>query len=165
MDSGSAQLPGGYSDKRATIPDIFRKWINRYVFSSEELQELEQFNDSVLYTTTIDLSVARTFANPFVINEKGRMVIGYGVTTSTLYTGGTPGKNTGLETVVNTVMASCYFNERLDDSGAFILKHGRGFRGDFRKLTLTNPSQSNNSMRIVVFKFNEYPIVCGDVPA
>lgn len=152
---------GGYNSRAQSIPSQFLKWVNRYKYSSEELQEMNQVADSVLYTELLDLSVARPRSNPYVISRPGRAVVIYGVTTSTAYN---PLTNAGVETVVNTVVAGCFFNDNLDPNSMWVLKHGRGFRGDFRKLQLTWPAQSSNSARLVVFNFDDVPFFSGDVP-
>lgn len=159
------QVNGGFqAPRRGTITDTFQKFINRYVFSSEELTEMSQFNDDLIYTQVLTLSTAQPISNPLIVPVPGRCVIIYGVTTATLYDPETSPNN--VETVVNTVTAGCFFNDRpATKNNMFVLKHGRGYRGDFRSLKLCWPAQANNSARLVIFKFDDYPLVCGDVPA
>lgn len=150
-----------YSEERFSIPSRFLKYVSRFLFSSDEIQDLEQNNYPVTYTEILDLSVAQSFSNPKVINVPGRAVVIYGVTSATVYD---PVANTGAETVDTTVMVFCRFTRESQDtrSNAAVLKHNRGVRGDFTKLYLSWPAQANLSARLKIIKFDETPWYNGE---
>lgn len=154
---------GGYQQREFTTPSRFLKWISRYHFQSEELQDLVQTQGQKIHSMLVDLSVARDRTNPLIINEPARAIVIYGVTTSSAYD---PEANTGIETVANTAMMACWFDDdRRNAENLYVLKHGRGYRGDFRQVTLMWPAQSNVSARIHIYHFNDIPWVSGDFPA
>lgn len=167
----------GYLNRQYEIPrsgpESGGKWRSRYHFLSEELTFLDQMNDRVFYTDVFDLSVARPPSNPLIINEAGRGIIIFGITTATIYD---PVANTGIEVVANTIMMAAKLNVKSsgstgvgvssgDNHDLIVLKHGRGFMGEFKGVSLTWPAQASNSARVCIWKWDGNPYFSGDFPA
>lgn len=157
-----SERPGenAYHGSRSETPNRFAKWWNRYRFAPEELQTLNQYNDSLYYSELLDLSVAQAITAPKEIVIAGRAIVIYG--TSSAYD---PMANTGLEVVASDIVVGCFFNDEPLPSASrqvFPLKHNRGFRGDFRKVRLTWPAQSGKFARLYILKFDEQPWQSGE---
>lgn len=159
----------GYQDRLFQIPSEQLKWRSRYHFLSEELQFLVQNQERAIWTDTFDLSTARPPSNPLIINEVGRGIIIFGLTTATIYD---PSANTGIETVATSSMMAAKLNPAGDGTNIslvnadkrdyVILKHNRGFMGEFKSVALTWPAQSNNAARVVIWKWDGTPYMSGE---
>ncbi len=138
-------MSGDYKNRRFSIPEVFRKWIDRYDIQGEMIQDLVQRNPSVIYTESFALDTAQTAASPKLIEGAGRGFVCY------FYNTGDAKKtrrNDGfIEVRPNTMLSS----------SAFPAKHGRGYRGDIAKLFLNWPAQAGMSVDIIVFKFDDDP--------
>lgn len=157
---------GIFQRKFEGSPDSFQ-FRNRYYFGTDELDALQKWNDKPIDVYTLLLSTARGQGatlvgdqGPLIIEGPGRGVAFQGHTTATQYD---TVLNTGIETVVTTVFCHCRVNVD-DPSYAINLKHGLGFRGDFKRLFLRWPAQASNSGRLYVFKFDDAPFQSGASP-
>jgi len=161
-----------YGDRRFRPADESgRKWKSRYDLDTSELQNLNSQGLSPIYTEVLDLSVARPAQNPYKLGSGGvgvaqnaGMLVGRaisvrGVTTATVYN---PNANTGIEAVVTTAIVMAWFGKPGTNSDFIVLKHGGGYRGDFGDVYLFWPAQSNNSMRVIIYRFDDDPWQPGD---
>lgn len=161
-----------YKNKRFEIPSESRKWKSPYDFDSEELQNLQQQGIAPVYTETLTLSTAQSPQNPYLIGSGGVAVNGtntsgvsgrafrfMGFTTATAYN---EAANTGIQTNVSTAIIGVWFNKPGTMQEVFWVKHGGVWRGDFLKLYVFWPAQSNNSGRITIYKFDDMPGTAGD---
>jgi hypothetical protein len=140
-----SSMTGFYRAFRALTPNSFYKWIDRYNFEGQEIQDLTQSNPMPIYVQTIDLSVAQTVASPLLVNIPGRGFNIYGFTTGT---------------ATKSQQTNVFVNVRLIDDkieNQFPAKHNRGYRGDFTKLYLNWPAQGASSIDLIIFKFDDDP--------
>lgn len=132
---------GFYRTVRALIPSGFLKWIDRYTYQGEELQDLIQTNPSPLAVYEFDLSVAQT--QPFEVNVPARGFGFYGFTTGS-----------ASQAVEIDIYAGIRINVDRPEN-EFPAKHQRGYRGDFYKLFVRWPAQANKSAKLVLHKFDD----------
>lgn len=154
---------GYYSGNRYSTPNEFGAYRSKYDMSSAELDDLQKRGLSPVQTLVFDLSTAMPPLQAQYLNISGRAFRIKGVQTSTVYN---PTTNTGIETVVNSIMVGVWVGmtpgQKGDPSKALYMKHGSGYHGDFNSLSLFWPAQSGNSVRIDIFKFDDIPWYNGD---
>lgn len=130
-----------YRTLRHLIPNGFLKWVDRYTYQGQELQDLIQTNPAPTMVFDLDLSVAQT--TPKEINVSGRGFALYGYTTSD-----------GTQTVAADIFVQVRINQDRAEN-EFPGKHQRGYRGDFFKLYLYWPAQAASSAKLVIHKFDD----------
>ncbi len=138
-------MTGDYKNRRFNIPQVFRKWIDRYDIQGEMIQDLLQRKPELFYVETFVLDTAQTAANPKILSVPGRGFVFYA------YTTGDTTKAESPETFIGTRI------NQNSASSEFPAKHGRGYRGDLVKLFLNWPAQANTSVDFIIFKFDARP--------
>ncbi len=150
-----------YRNQRQEIADRFRKFVNRYTFNGDELEDLIQTNPLKFTTYTYDLTNPQIGSQTRKLKMPGRAIVMYGVTTDTLYD---PRTNVGIETVAPAAFMWATFEgahggPSINQSNNYglPLKHNRGFVGDFIGVNLSFPGQANTTARVIIFHFDGHP--------
>lgn len=146
-----------WDDSRFNVPERLREFASRYDMPSQNIQDLNQRRVIPFTKYIIDLSAAKTAADPFVIQTPGRGFVCYGFIASTLDTYKTVSSNIIVNVRVGQNLPECEWSA----------KHNRGFRGDFDKLYLYWPQQVGTmdaavSAEFYVFKFDGQPYMGGE---
>lgn len=162
----------GYRNRRYNIPDTYQKYISGYDFSTEELQNFDQTNQSACFQEVLSLVTAQAPANPYILGSGG---VG-NTNTNTSYVSGRGFKvsgiandnvynfdtNAGADTRQTNAFVCCWIGKIGGASDFLLLKNGDGYHGDFKQVFFFWPAQPNTSVRITVFKFNDVPWMSGD---
>lgn len=137
-----------YENERFKTPDNFKPWGDRYDMPSELLQDLDQRKPVPYQRRSFPLDTAKSASDPLIIPVPGRsfQLLGF-VTASAI--------KASVDILVNV---------RLNEPSyePLTMKHGRGYRGDFRQLILDWPAQPSNSFEIFIFYFNDVPFMVQD---
>lgn len=135
--------PGFYRFFRHITPSGFKKWIDRYNYEGQELQDLIQTAPSPIQVQTLDCTVAQTIALEFKYPARAFVIYFYDSTSTT-----------------KTIKPNGYVQVAINENRAentFPAKHNRGYRGDYYRLFLTWPAQANTKADLVMHMFDDDP--------
>lgn len=135
--------PGFYRFFRHITPSGFLKWIDRYNYEGQELQDLIQTAPVPIQVQTLDCTVAQTISLPMLYPGRSFVIYFYDSTSTT-----------------KTVKPNGFVKVRINDDRAeneFPAKHNRGYRGDYYRLFLSWPAQANTKADLVMHMFDDDP--------
>lgn len=135
--------PGFYRFFRHITPSGFKKWIDRYNYDGQEIQDLIQTAPVPLQVQTLDCTAAQSVS--LLMNYPARAFVIY------FYDSASP---------IKTIKPNGFVKVRINDDrieNEFPAKHNRGFRGDYYRLFLSWPAQANTKADLVMHMFDDDP--------